>query len=201
MSINHVFIITTDLRPFSFVLQEGVGLKVDPGCTLKQLIRDSCGISSDYIEERVKTAFINQKPVDNFDTAIVHDQDTIGLSGAMPGLVGATLRKNSVLSPFRSSISYLKTSDNACESDKNYGTVTLKLFNLLIKEIGPTLLKKGVLIQGELLKKILETEGSKKESVIKAVMLNSQKQQWNIGNIFWNINKDKTVLLEVKLQK
>ncbi|ETR67301.1 MAG: hypothetical protein OMM_11748 [Candidatus Magnetoglobus multicellularis str. Araruama] len=94
MLYEHIVIKTNDISPFSFILQEGFGITIQSGSTLKQLLCDQCNIPSDYIDRRIKTAFLNQKPVDNFDTVIVNDQDSLGLSGAMPGLVGATFRKN-----------------------------------------------------------------------------------------------------------
>jgi len=182
MLIKKINILTNDIHPFSVILQEGVGVKVKSGCTLTQFLRNICGISNDYIEKRVKTAFINQKPVDNYDTAIIHDQDMIGLSGAMPGLVGATFRKNSVLSPFRSNISYAGIKYDEPVSENRDGMIILRLFNILIKEIGPRLLEKGVLIQEESLVKILEAECLENDCFVETVMLDGKKSKWESNN-------------------
>ena len=116
----------------------------------------------------------------------------------MPGLVGATLRNNSVLSSFRSHISYYYLTDRQCESKQSNGIVTLKLFNILIKELGQYLLENGVLVQAELLKSLLKTERSKKDSAIETVIVDGKKQDWkNTGNCLWNTNNTEIILLVV----
>jgi len=196
----HIDIISKGLQPFSVVLQEGIGFKIKSGCTLNQFLLEICGFTNDYIEKRIKTAFINQKPVDNYDQAIIHDQDIIGLSGAMPGLVGATFRKNSVLSPFRSHISFNRLQDSEPLKGKNDAIITLRLFNILINETGPGLLKKGVLIQGQALKAILETERSTKDSLIKAIKFNGLICDWKTCNDYLrHIQNNECVFSVIKI--
>ena len=59
----------------------------------------------------------------------------------MPGLVGATLRRGSYYAAMRSEISAAET-EGAVEMKE--GTVTLKLFNLLIGQLGPLFLASGI---------------------------------------------------------
>jgi len=199
MSFKQVILTSNDFVPFSFILQEGIGITVQSGCTLKQLLFDNLGITNDYIEKRIKTVFINQKPVDDYETAIVYDKDVIGLSGAMPGLVGATLRNNSVLSSFRSNISYKYPPDRQYKPEKTDGLITLKIFNILIKEMGQVLLENGILIQAEFLHNLLATEHRKKESAFKTITINGNNLDWKkTGNYLWNINKTEMILLVVK---
>ena len=82
--------------------------------------------------------------MDDFKTAIVPDGGTLALSAAMPGLVGAVLRKGGLLSPFRSSISHRGTADTGNEHE---GTVTIKLFNLLMAEIGGVFTTRGIRVR------------------------------------------------------
>jgi hypothetical protein len=109
------------------------------------MLCDQFGLNPDYVDSRIKTAFYNGSPVDNMETAIIQDGTTLALSAAMPGLVGATLRSGGVLSPFRASISFRPDDVKASRADK--GAVFMKLFNLLIPEIGPAFLKQGILIE------------------------------------------------------
>lgn len=129
---------------FGFVLQQGVGVPCEPGCSLTRLLQDQLGIDPDYIDARIKTAFLDGKPVDDYDSAIVKDQTTLALSAAMPGLVGATFRSGGILSVFRSGISFQNTDEVVKKETR--GKITLKLFNLLVKEMGQGLLEKGILI-------------------------------------------------------
>jgi hypothetical protein len=62
----------------------------------------------------------------------------------MPGLVGATLRRGGAYSSFRSAITYHETV-MACAPGE--GWVNVKIFNLLMAELGPDLLRTGVLLR------------------------------------------------------
>jgi hypothetical protein len=61
----------------------------------------------------------------------------------MPGLVGATMRRGGRYALFRGSITYRETGA-ACEAEE--GLVRLKLFNLLLDELGGGFLKRGILV-------------------------------------------------------
>ncbi len=86
-------------------LQSGFKVLVETGCSLNQLFNDQLGLDPGYVEDRIKTVFLDGSPVDDFDTAVIRDGITLALSAAMPGLVGAVLRKGGVLASFRHSIS------------------------------------------------------------------------------------------------
>jgi hypothetical protein len=62
----------------------------------------------------------------------------------MPGLVGATMRRDGTFSSLRGSISH-----QACGEDcpERPGLVTVKLFNLLMARLGPGLLSRGVVVR------------------------------------------------------
>jgi hypothetical protein len=97
--------------------------------------------------------FLNGKAVDDPSSAIVPDHAVIALSAAMPGLLGATLRKGSFYAAMRSEISLA----GQAAVSAHEGKVLLKLFNLLPGEIGAFLLSKGVWVKGDTLKRFLET--------------------------------------------
>jgi hypothetical protein len=65
----------------------------------------------------------------------------LALSAAMPGLVGATMRRGGRYSSFRSSVTHRETGSQ-CVSGK--GFVQVKLFNLLMAELGPDMLARGI---------------------------------------------------------
>lgn len=131
---------------FFGILQKGFMMKAQVGCNLTSLFCDQFGISPEYFEERVQTIFLDGNPVDDAYSAIVKDGSHIALSGAMPGLVGAVLRKGGFYSPMRSEISYRKKGKT--ESPKE-GVVFLKIFNLLLMDLGPALLRKGIWVGGK----------------------------------------------------
>ncbi len=137
-------------------LQHGFFVRARTGKSIKGMLCDQFGLESDYVVNRIKTIFYNGKPVDDMETAIVHDGATLALSAAMPGLVGATFRSGGVLSPFRASISYRP--DECNTSDSGEGTVHVKLFNLLVPEIGPGFLKRGIFVQKILMDSFLKEQ-------------------------------------------
>ncbi|MFC1840554.1 hypothetical protein ACFL1N_13300 [Thermodesulfobacteriota bacterium] len=120
-------------------------MKAQVGCNITDLFCGQFGISPEYFEERVQTIFLDGNPVDDTLSAIVKDGSHIAISGAMPGLVGAVLRKRGFYSSLRSGISYREDSKSGFSEE---GTVFLKIFNLLLKELGPVFLEKGIWVEG-----------------------------------------------------
>ena len=138
---------------FYQLLGHGFSMVVQTGSSVKDLLCDQLGISEDYLEQRIKSIFLNGKVVDDVNAAIVDNDATMALSGAMPGLVGAILRTGGYYAPMRSQISYDKSSG---ESQLMKGKVTLKLWNLVVKELGPIFLQQGVFIQRKELQSFIQ---------------------------------------------
>jgi hypothetical protein len=133
-----------DLLPrFSMLFGTGIRLRVRVGESIKALLCDQLGISKTYVQQRIQTIFHNGKIVDDVDAAVVKNGSTLALSAAMPGLVGATLRKKGVYGPMRRQISYVE--DHA-EVQQTQGIIVLKLFNLLVAELGEGILRRGVFL-------------------------------------------------------
>ncbi len=128
---------------FSSILQAGFKVKAHIGVSIRDLLFNQFDVDADYVKDRIRTAFLNGKPVDDFSTAMVENNATLALSAAMPGLVGATFRKGGYLAAFRGTITHQRTDTNV---EDRMGVVTIKLFNVLAKEIGITFLKRGVIV-------------------------------------------------------
>jgi len=124
-------------------LQSGFVLAdVEVGCSLKAFLTGQLGMTPEFIRECISTIFLDGKPVDDLDTATVHDGSRLALSSAMPGLVGATMRRGGVLASLRSSITY--KDEGARKGGK--GSVNVKLFNMVMTDAGPRLLQEGILV-------------------------------------------------------
>lgn len=136
------------LNAFFQLLQKGVAVPAIIGCTLKNLLCDQFAIPADYVTDRVTTIFLDNRPVDDLDSTIIQEGSRVTLSAAMPGLVGATMRRGGFYAALRQGISHVSGSVAASGGS---GTVRLKLFNLLLAELGPVVLARGlILAQGEL---------------------------------------------------
>ncbi|MEW6188467.1 MAG: hypothetical protein AB1585_22345 [Thermodesulfobacteriota bacterium] len=141
------------LHYFFSLFQKGVGIKISTGGNLRDLLTLTLKIPSDYVENRIQTIFLDGKAVDNPEEAFVREGSTLALSAAMPGLVGATLRRSGAFSSLRRAITL---SEEEEPGPKKEGRIILKLFNLLVPELAPSLLIRGVLLKGNELNKFLE---------------------------------------------
>ena len=130
-------------RMFFPWFQQGVELEVDVGGSLKDLLVTQCGIDADYLAERITTLFLNSKAIDDAATPVVGDGDVVALSGAMPGLVGATMRRGGHLAAMRGAMTY---AGGAFTDGAKPGRITLKLFNILLEELTPVFLLRGILV-------------------------------------------------------
>lgn len=133
------------MSAFFPLMQQGFMVKIRVGCSIREMLCDQFHVTSDYVSGRIKTIFLNGKPVDDMDTALVRDGATLALSAAMPGLVGATFRCGGPLIAFRSGITHREQGEGSASEQ---GMVCLKLFNLLVSEMGPAFLKHGIWFEG-----------------------------------------------------
>jgi hypothetical protein len=130
---------------FFLLLQQGVRIRRRVGCSVAAFLREELGATPATIE-KIQSIMLDGKPVDDIGSAVIQEGAVLALSAALPGLVGATLRRGGAYSSFRSVITYHETG-KACMTGE--GWVNLKLFNLLMAELGPGLLRQGVLIKAE----------------------------------------------------
>jgi len=127
---------------FFLLLQQGVRIRRRVGCSVDIFLREEIGAAQDTIE-KIQSIMLDGKPVDDIRSALLHDGSVLALSAAVPGLVGATLRRGGAYSEFRSGITYHETGKASMPVE---GWVSIKIFNLLMAELGPGLLQQGVLV-------------------------------------------------------
>jgi hypothetical protein len=111
------------------------------GSLLSLLTEDLCLTDSGI--EKIQTIFWQSKPVDDIEGCVVRDGGVLALSAALPGLVGAVLRRDGAWSALRDSITY---QHEDAEQTVTRGIITVKLFNFMLDEVGPLLLKRGIRI-------------------------------------------------------
>jgi hypothetical protein len=138
------------------LLGEGFVIRGRAGLSVEDFLCQEAGIPADYLRERVQTVFLGGKAIDELGAAAVGDGSVLALSAAMPGLAGAVLRRGGFYAAMRRQISY--AADTQTLAGETAG-VTLKLFNLVARELGPEFLKRGVLIACRQLKDFLERQG------------------------------------------
>jgi len=186
-------IVKAELVPIFFQLL-GQGFKVNSqiGCSVKELLCNQLGIHEDYLKERIQTIFLNAKVVDDFKSANVNEGSVLALSGAMPGLVGAILRSGGIYAGMRSQISHNTIEES---SQKGAAQITLKLLNLVAKELGPTFLQNGIIIKAEVLQDFIERHLAElKARCIAAELGDKPVEADNLRKANW---KTKLVFLQV----
>jgi hypothetical protein len=133
------------VNEFFPILQQGFRVTARVGCTLRKLLCEQFALESDYVTDRITTIFLNGRATDDLDTAIIRDGSTLALSAAMPGLVGATMRRGGYYAAMRSGITHIADQGGG---ENGIGSVRIKLFNMLLPELGPDFLRRGVVVDG-----------------------------------------------------
>src|SRR5271169_753796 len=128
---------------FFLLLQQGVNIRRRVGCSVDVFLRQEIGVTPETIE-MIQSIMLDGKPVDDTGSSLLQDGSTLALSAALPGVVGATLRRGGAYSSFRSVITYHETG-KACATRE--GLVCVKIFNLLMAKLGPDLLRTGVFLR------------------------------------------------------
>ena len=139
---------------FSPLLQEGFQVYCKTGTTVERFLGDSFGIGGEYLERRLNTVFLDGECIDDLKGTIVREGMTLALSSAMPGLAGAALRAKGSLAQIRASITRRNDGGQQAAEDRE-GFVTVKLFNILIGELGLLFLARGIYVRAASLEDIL----------------------------------------------
>lgn len=124
---------------------------VTSGTSVREFLTRVLCVSPEYIRDRIQSLFLDGKPVDNYDKAHLRNGSCLALSSALPGLVGATLRQGGLLASLRDTITYRET----VAEYRGSATVHVKLFNLIMDEMGQPLLQQGVLVKASVLRDFL----------------------------------------------
>jgi hypothetical protein len=161
-----------EIPGFAWLLQCGFFVEVHTCGSVRCLLLDELKLSPDFIEHAIQSIFLDGKPVDDLDSAHVKDGCTVALSAAMPGLVGATMRRGGYYALLRSGISH--TEDALCEAPRG-GGVTIKLFNLVASELEPALMVKGIWVRGDVLKDFFKSRPAEFWVRCEAISVNGGK--------------------------
>jgi hypothetical protein len=129
------------LAAFVPILQKGFLIKTAGGKSIRAVLCDQMGVSPEYLDNRINTIFLDGKPVDNVDSAIIKEGAVLALSASMPGFVGAAFRKGGFYAPMRDSISHVSGQESTASRE---GFFLLKLYNFVAKELGPLFLESGI---------------------------------------------------------
>lgn len=131
------------LSEFFPLFQQGVTIRAHTGRSVADFLCDQIGLDPGYVRERITTIFLNGKAIDDVNLAILKAGSTLALSGAMPGLVGATMRRGGYYAAMRSGITH---TESGVKAEERIDSIRVKLFNLLLPELGPLFLRQGIIL-------------------------------------------------------
>jgi hypothetical protein len=146
------------VRTFHFLLQQGLRIETSLGGSVQEFLVQHLRLNPEVIDEKIQSIFLNGKVVDDPGRAFLTDGALLALSGALPGLVGATMRRGGFYSSFRKAIT-LQGEPGTKGSPK--GSIVLKLFNILLEDLGEQILEKGFMIEPSKLLDFLRRNESK----------------------------------------
>lgn len=132
------------MHRFLLLLQNGFMVRGHTGISVRKFLYEELSLTPEYVNEKIQTVFLDGRPVDDLDGAIIKNESRLSLSSAMPGLVGITLKRGSILASFRKAITHREESGTRKPDN---GLIYLKLFNLVMKEIGFHFLERGIYVQ------------------------------------------------------
>ena len=78
---SYIAIDATDLPALAAVLQKGFLTEIDTGCSVRELLCTQWKLSEEYVDQRISTLFIDGKPLDDLDAAVVEEGATLALHG------------------------------------------------------------------------------------------------------------------------
>lgn len=130
------------------LFQRGVAVPIPGPRSVGDFLTVDLAIDPGYVRDTVATVFVDSMVVDDLDRAMLHPGSTLTLSAAMPGLVGATLRRSSYYAAMRAEVSWHEAAD-AGRDDEPAPIIRVKLFNLIIPGVGPSILRRGIVLGHE----------------------------------------------------
>jgi hypothetical protein len=140
------------------LFQRGVIVSIPGSRSVSDFLTEDLGIDPGYIRDTIATVFVDSMVVDDLDRATLHPGSTLTLSAAMPGLVGATLRRSSYYSAMRAEVSW-HAGPSGGRDDEPAPTIRVKLFNLIIPGVGPAILRRGIVLDHEAAVRLVGPDG------------------------------------------
>ncbi|MFW5791136.1 MAG: hypothetical protein ACOCVU_00605 [Desulfohalobiaceae bacterium] len=160
------------MRAFSILLQGGVQCRVMVPAPLPELLTTGLAIAPHYVEQELQTLFLNGRPVDSMEHTVVCNGDVLALSAALPGLVGATMRRDGQYAALREGIKACPAAGHPTAPQR--GVVTVKLFNTTARDLSSTLLHRGILIPADRLSAFLAGQDGSFWKLVQRIVVDGQ---------------------------
>jgi hypothetical protein len=180
------------------ILQDGFMVRALVGRSIGEFLREQYGLSGEYIAKRISTIFLDGEPVDDIDAATLRDGSTLALSGAMPGLVGAVMRSGSYYASFRYSITHRDSGKTVKEEE---GVIRVKLFNIIMSELGADFLRRGIYLNAIALRDFLSGQGDDFWQGCREILLNKKAAEPDLIRKGKFLSEDELVFFSISTIK
>ncbi|MFP4391749.1 MAG: hypothetical protein ACOC43_13135 [Desulfohalobiaceae bacterium] len=160
---------------FNSLLRHGFYVQAPGGISLQQILNQEFNIPLDYLQNRVQTIFLDACPVDDLDKAYPEAWSVLALSSAMPGLVGATMRKGGYFAALRESISH---KEQTAAKGQQELPLQIKLFNFLASELAENFLSRGIFMDNRSLLEFMQQQGSSFWAPPAKIFLQGREVDW-----------------------
>ena len=126
------------------LLQSGFFLAVPEACPVRLFLRDTMELDDAYMHTRLQTVFLNGLAVDDLDAAMVRPGCRLALSAALPGLVGATMRRGGFFASLRQNVTHPPERETPRTGPF---LAEVRLFNLIGDDLSARMLARGVYVR------------------------------------------------------
>ena len=185
----HLILVADRFSVFSLLLQQGFGVRIQAGTCVQEVLCEQFGLSPEYVQDRIKTILLDGKAVDDMGRAVLQDGASLALSGPMPGLAGASLRREGLLASFRSQITHRGDKMDSPPSEE--AMITVKIFNLLLDEIGRLFLQRGIYVRKRDFQDFFKSLTEKLQKEFRAAEVDGQKSDLGaLQKMDWLRQKD-----------
>lgn len=157
---------------FLVLLQGGFEMLVPRPCTVREFICELVGVCGDYAQKQIQTVFVDGKAIDDLDEALLGPGSRLALSAALPGLVGATMRRSGFYSRLREGITHHAGNESATVEAKPF-RLQVRLFNTVGRDLAAIFLKYGVIIFSTDLRRFLATRPTSFLEALRGASINN----------------------------
>ncbi len=132
---------------FSLLLQQGFFMPVPRVCSLREFLCELVGVCGVYTEKSLQTIFLDGTAVDDIDQALIRPGCRLALSAAMPGLVGATMRRDSYFKRMREGISRSSRQEEGLDTQQDTSfRIQVRLYNAVGRDLAGLFLHQGIIL-------------------------------------------------------
>lgn len=138
---------------FGLLFQGGVRIYCCTNVVLSRIFEDGLRLSKEQIK-KLDVFFLDGKPVDEPEKAIVPTGSRLALAAGLPGIAGLAMRSGSPLAGLRPGITYMEQQSGTITPDVD-GWIDLALFSLALGRLDAHFCKLGFVVSADRLSPML----------------------------------------------